>query len=142
MTLEELENLADIDLKINDIELDIESLKIPQLHNKYSKFHNQFINLLKKSEQNRDILIREKWEYYTGKASPSVYQAQPFNLKILRQDVDKYIRSDSEVVKLEQKIAYLQTIVNYLEKTIRIISNRTFQIKNAIEWRKFTSGVV
>jgi len=142
MTLEELENLADVDLKINDIELDIESLKIPQLHNKYSKFHNQFINLLKKSEQNRDILIREKWEYYTGKASPSVYQAQPFNLKILRQDVDKYIRSDSEVVKLEQKITYLQTIVNYLEKTIRIISNRTFQIKNAIEWRKFTSGVV
>lgn len=142
MTLEELENLADVDLKINDIELDIESLKIPQLHNKYSKFHNQFINLLKKAEQNRDILIREKWEYYTGKASPSVYQAQPFNLKILRQDVDKYIRSDSEVVKLEQKIAYLQTIVNYLEKTIRIISNRTFQIKNAIEWRKFTSGVV
>ena len=142
MTLEELENLADVDLKINDIELDIESLKIPQLHNKYSKFHNQFINLLKKAEQNRDILIRERWEYYTGKASPSVYQAQPFNLKILRQDVDKYIRSDSEVVKLEQKIAYLQTIVNYLEKTIRIISNRTFQIKNAIEWRKFTSGVV
>ena len=142
MTLEELENLADVDLKINDTELDIESLKIPQLHNKYSKFHNQFINLLKKSEQNRDILIREKWEYYTGKASPSVYQAQPFNLKILRQDVDKYIRSDSEVVKLEQKIAYLQTIVNYLEKTIRIISNRTFQIKNAIEWRKFTSGII
>ena len=88
MTLEELENLADVDLKINDIELDIESLKIPQLHNKYSKFHNQFINLLKKAEQNRDILIRERWEYYTGKASPSVYQAQPFNLKILRQDVD------------------------------------------------------
>tara|TARA_Y100000758_G_C15944491_1_gene383603 strand:+ start:258 stop:686 length:429 start_codon:yes stop_codon:yes gene_type:complete len=142
MTLEELENLADVDLKINDIELDIESLKIPQLHNKYSKFHNQFINLLKKAEQNRDILIRERWEYYTGKASPSVYQAQPFNLKILRQDVDKYIRSDSEVVKLEQKITYLQTIVNYLEKTIRIISNRTFQIKNAIEWRKFTSGII
>ncbi|HAT70776.1 MAG TPA: hypothetical protein DCS22_09730 [Flavobacteriaceae bacterium] len=142
MTLEELENLADVDLKINDTELDIESLKIPQLHNKYSKFHNQFINLLKKSEQNRDILIREKWEYYTGKASPTVYQAQPFNLKILRQDVDKYIKSDIEVVKIEQKIAYLQSIVNYLERTIRIISNRTFQIKNAIEWRKFTSGIV
>ena len=142
MTLEELENLADVDLKINDIELDIESLKIPQLHNKYSKFHNQFINLLKKSEQTRDILIKEKWEYYTGKAAPSVYEAQPFNLKILRQDVDKYIKADSEVVKLELKLAYLHSIVNYLEKTIRIISNRTFQIKNAIEWRKFTSGVV
>ena len=142
MTLEELENLADVDLKIKDIELDIESLKIPQLHNKYSKFHNQFINLLKKSEQNRDILIREKWEYYTGKASPSVYQAQPFNLKILRQDVDKYIDSDEDIIKLKQKSDYLNTVVDFLDRTVRQISNRTFTIKNAIDWKKFISGAL
>ena len=142
MTLEELENLADVDLKINDIELDIESLKIPQLHNKYSKFHNQFINLLKKAEQNRDILIRERWEYYTGKASPSVYQAQPFNLKILRQDVDKYIDSDEDIIKLKQKSDYLNTVVDFLDRTVRQISNRTFTIKNAIDWKKFISGAL
>ena len=142
MTLEELENLADVDLKINDIELDIESLKITQLHNKYSKFHNQFINLLKKAEQNRDILIRERWEYYTGKASPSVYQAQPFNLKILRQDVDKYIDSDEDIIKLKQKSDYLNTVVDFLDRTVRQISNRTFTIKNAIDWKKFISGAL
>ena len=37
MTLEELQNLADKDLKINDTELDLESLKTPQLHNKIFK---------------------------------------------------------------------------------------------------------
>ena len=47
MTLEELQNQADKDLKINDVELDIESLKTPQLHNKYSKFHTKYKNLLK-----------------------------------------------------------------------------------------------
>ena len=142
MTLEELQELADKDIKINDTELDLESLKTPQIHNKYCKFHNKFNTLLKQAEDQLSVLRKEKWEYFTGKADPSIYQAKPFNLKILRQDVDKYIRSDSEVVKLEQKITYLQTIVNYLEKTIRIISNRTFQIKNAIEWRKFTSGII
>ena len=142
MTFDELQLLADKDLKLNDTELDLESLKTPQLHNKYSKFHNQYINLLKKAEQDRDVMIREKWEYYTGKADQSVYQEKPFNLKVLRQDVDKYLKSDSELIKLEQKVTYIQSVVDYLDKTIRLIANRSFQIKNAIEWRKFTSGVI
>ena len=37
MDLEQLQELADKDLNINDTELDIESLKTPQLHNKYLK---------------------------------------------------------------------------------------------------------
>ena len=142
MTLEELENLADIDLKINDTELDIESLKIPQLHNKYSKFHNQFINLLKKSEQTRDILIREKWEYYTGKADESVYREKPFDLKVLKSDVHIYINSDDEMQRADQKVAYLNTVAKYLEQILRGLNNRTFLIKNMIEWKKFTSGAI
>ena len=142
MTLEELQDLADKDLKINDTELDLESLKTPQLHNKYCKFHNKFKTLLKQSEDELAILHREKWEYFTGKLDPAVYQAKPFNLKILRQDVDKYINSDPDIIKVSQKISYQQTIVDYLDKLIRQIANRTFTIKNAIEWRKFTSGAI
>ena len=142
MTFEELQSLAEKDLKINESELDLESLKTPQLHNKYCKFHSTYINLLKVAEQTLAKIIKDKWEYFTGKADPSVYQANPFNLKILRQDVEKYIKADSEVQKLEQKVTYIQEIVNYLDKTIKLISNRSFQIKNAIDWRKFTSGII
>ena len=67
MTLEELQNLADKDLKINDTELDLGLLK-PQLHNKYSKYYNKYKNLLKVVEQDLARITREKWEYYTGKA--------------------------------------------------------------------------
>ena len=142
MTFEELQALADKDLKINDTELDLESLKTPQLHNKYMKFHNQYVNLLKKAEQDLARLTREKWEYYTGKADPSVYQQKPFNIKLLKPDVDKYLKSDDDLIKLEQKVTYVQSVVDYLDRTIKIISNRGFQIKNAIDWRKFTSGVI
>ena len=142
MTFEELQALADKDLKINDTELDLESLKTPQLHNKYMKFHNQYTNLLKKAEQDLARLTREKWEYYTGKADPSVYQQKPFNIKLLKPDVDKYLKSDDDLIKLEQKVTYVQSVVDYLDRTIKIISNRGFQIKNAIDWRKFTSGVI
>ena len=33
-------------------------------------------------------------------------------------------------------------IVKYLEQVLRGVNNRTFLIKNAIEWSKFTSGVL
>ena len=142
MTFDELQALAEKDLKINDTELDLESLKTPQLHNKYMKFHNQYVNLLKKAEQDLARLTREKWEYYTGKADPSVYQQKPFNIKLLKPDVDKYLKSDDDLIKLEQKVTYVQSVVDYLDRTIKLISNRGFQIKNAIDWQKFTSGVV
>ena len=142
MDLEQLQTEADKDLKINDIELDIESLKTPQLHNKYLKFLTKFKLLLTRAEDEYRTIKREKWEYYTGKADASVYAQKPFDLKVLRTDVDKYIESDDELIKAKQKKEYLTTVVDYLDKTIRQISNRGFTIKNAIDWRKFTSGAI
>ena len=76
------------------------------------------------------------------RADPSVYQVKPFNIKLLKPDVDKYIKADEDMIKLEQKVTYVQSVVDYLDRTVKIISNRGFQIKNAIDWRKFTSGVI
>ena len=84
---------------------------------------------------------RELWEYYTGKADASVYAQKPFNIKLLRQDVDQYIQSNEEYIRAKQKVDYLNACVDFLDRTIRQITNRTFTIKNAIDWRKFTSGV-
>jgi hypothetical protein len=142
MDLEQLQLEADKDLKINDTELDLESLKTPQLHNKYMKHYTKFKLLLTRTEDELRTMKRDKWEYYTGKADPSVYQAKPFDLKIMRTDIDKYLEADEDIQKLSQKIAYLITVVDFLDKTIRVIVNRTYTIKNAIEWRRFTSGAV
>jgi len=142
MDLEQLQELADKDLKINDTELDLESLKTPQLHNKFMKHLTKFKLLLTRAEDDLRTIKLFKWEYYTGKSDPQIYQEKPFNLKILKQDVDKYIEADEEVQKAAQKVRYLETVVDFLDRTIRQISNRTFTIKNAIDWRKFTSGAI
>ena len=142
MTLEELQEQVDKDLKINDTELDLESLKTPQLHNKYLKHYNNFKLLLTRAESDYKILKRVKWEYYTGKASPEVYKQKPFNLKIMKSDIDKYLESDEDLIKSKQKIEYLETVVNYLDRTLKIIGGRDWQIRNSIEWRKFTSGAI
>ena len=142
MTLEELQELAEKDLQINDSELDLESIKIPQLHNKYLKFYTKFKLLLDRSREDFKLLKREKWEYFTGKADSEVYEKKPFNLKILRNDVDKYIDSDDDIRRLNLKIKYQETIVDYLDRTLKNIMNRGFQIKSSIDWKKFTSGAI
>ena len=142
MDLEQLQQLVDKDLKINDTELDLESLKTPQLHNQYMKYLTKFKLMLSRSESEYNILKRNKWEYYTGKSDASVYAEKPFDLKILRTDIDKYLEADDELQKAKQKIDYLSTTVDFLDRTVRQISNRTFTIKNAIDWRKFTSGAI
>ena len=142
MDLEQLQELADKKLKINDTELDLESLKTPQLHNEFMKHLTKFKLLLTRAEDEFKLIKRAKWEYYTGKSDPAVYQLKPFNLKILKADVQQYIESDEEWIKANQKVKYLEVTVDFLDRTLRQISNRTFTIKNAIDWRKFTSGAI
>ena len=142
MTLEELQQLVDKDFTLDDTELDLESIKIPLLHNKYLQHFNKFSLLLKNAELEYKLITREKWEYYTGKADQSVYKEKPFDLKVLKSDVHNYMDSDNELQRADQKAAYLNQVVKYLEQVLRSINNRTFLIKNAIEWKKFTSGAI
>ena len=142
MTLEELQQQVGKDFKLDDTELDSESVSIPLLHNKYLIHFNKFSLLLKKAEYEHKTMIKNKWEYYTGKADPSVYKEKPFDIKVLKSDVHIYMDSDPELQRADQKVAYLNQIVKYLEQALRGVNNRSFLIKNAIEWKKFTSGAI
>jgi hypothetical protein len=140
MDLETLQNQADIDLKIDDTELDLESIRTPQLHNKYLKLFTKHSLQLKKVKDDYDGLYKLKWEYYTGKAPMNVYQAEPFDLKVLKADVHIYLNADAELQKLGQRQEYLNIIVVYLERVLREINNRNWNIRNTIEWKKFIHG--
>ena len=61
-------------------------------------------------------------------------------LKVLRQDVSTFIDADKDILKLSQKVSYLKVVCSYLENILRQINNRGFQIKNAIDWKRFTEG--
>jgi len=140
MNLDEIQLLWEEDSKIDEDELHIESTKIPSLHAKYYRILNNIL-LLKKIEENKfKQLKKEKWQYYTGKADPEVYIDKPFDHKVLRQDVDKYMDADEDLIKVCSKIDYYQIMLNYLDSILKTINNRTYQIKNSIEWQQFIRG--
>ena len=140
MNLDEIQSLWSEDSKLDPDNLHTESTNIPSLHAKYYRILNRII-LLKKTEENKfKVLKKEKWQYYTGKSDPEVYIDKPFDHKVLRQDVDKYMDSDPELIKQLSKIDYYQVMASYLDSILKNINNRTYQIKNAIEWQKFIRG--
>ena len=140
MRFDELQQMVDVDLKIDDTELDIESIRTPQIHNKYLKFYTQFCLQLKKVRDERKSLYRDKWEYYTGKSPPEVYQEKPFDLKILRTDVPIYLDADPELQEIGQKEEYIKMMVEYTERILKEINTRNWTIRNTIEWKKFLHG--
>jgi hypothetical protein len=142
ITLEDIKSQWAEDSVMDRELLDEESLKIPQLHSKYLNYLSD-VKLLKiKKEQEYKTLIRNKFEYYTGKADPEVYQEKPFDLKILKQDLTLYMDSDPEIQLLQTRINYYEEIIYFLEKVLSCINNRGFQIKNSIDWQRFMQGSV
>ena len=135
-----LQKQVDVDLKIDDTALDLESIRTPQLHNIYLKLFTKYSLQLKKVKDDYDGLYKFKWEYYTGKSTMEVYQAEPFDLKVLKSDVHIYLNADEELQKLGQRQEYLNVVVVYLERVLREINNRNWNIRNTIEWKKFLHG--
>jgi hypothetical protein len=144
MNIERIREMAETDLKMDGTELADESVRIPQLHGKYLNiFHDESL-VLRKYEADYKILRRQKWEYYSGKMSKDELTAldwEQFDHRILRQDMDVYLDSDADLIKIQTKIDMQKQKVDYLDSILKGINNRQWVIRNAIEWRKFMSGV-
>ena len=142
MTLDELKAQVAKDLKINDERLDTESLKNQELYTKYLDIKSNFELLMYKAKSDYNMLFREKWEYYGGKADAKIYETKPFDLKVLKSDLSVYIESDEEIIAIENKIVYLETVVKYLDGVLKSIQARGWDIKNAIQWKSFEAGMM
>ena len=140
MNLDAIQELWEEDSKIDADNLHAESIKIPSLHAKYYKIFNNILVLKKAQENKYKILKKEKWQYYTGKSDPEVYIEKPFDHKVLKPDLDKYLDADEDLIKCYTKIEYYQMMLSYLESILKTILNRTYQLKNSIEWSKFIAG--
>ena len=141
MTLDELKLQVQRDLKVDNEHLDTESLKNQEIKANYLDYKSRYELLLFKAKGDYKRMYRDKWEYYGGKADAKIYATKPFDLKVLKTDLAVYITSDEEIINAENKIGYLETVVDYIKGVIKSVDNRGWDIKNAIEWSKFEAGV-
>ena len=107
LKISDIRQMIETDMKIDPTNLDRESLLIPQLHNKYLCIMMDEKLILKKYESDLAVLKKNKWLYYLGKMSEEQLLSlgwEAFELAITRQDVDRFMESDSDYITLFNKV--------------------------------------
>lgn len=139
-SLEELFEETASDLKLIEDDLVRESLRTPYLYDKYLKEHTLAGLELKRLENDYNELLMNKTEYYLGKSPKEVYDEKPFDRVVIKSDLSVYLDADPELRVLDEMREYASARKDFLNKTLTGISNRQWNIKNAIEWNKFLNG--
>ena len=143
MNFEEIQKSWTQDCPIDETELSQESVKIPQLHNKYLILHSNERLRFKEIKYLFAGLIRRKRDYYSGRMTAKELEMadwEPFQLKLLKADVQEYIDADDNVIESKKLLALQEEKVNYLESIVKSLTTRGYLIKNAIDWKRFTEG--
>jgi hypothetical protein len=147
LQLDEILEMWKKDSRIDENNLDEASLNSAKLHSKYLEILSIYKLQLKKREADFKVLLKNKWLWYNGKMSKDQidelgWEYDALNgLKVLKGEMDYYYDSDPHIQEAQAKIEYLKTMIDTLSDIMENIKWRHQNIRNAIEWRKFTSGV-
>lgn len=131
----------DKDSQIDQDNIHEEAAKIPSLHAKYFDMYNNIKLLRERSVTVENKVKLDRHLFYTGKLDPEVYEKEPFPYKVREKDVlQKYLAGDEKIQTASLKVKYYDVMLTYLEDIIKQIGNRSFILKNIIDWHNFRAG--
>jgi len=143
MSTDDISEIWAKDANIDETNLVGESKKIPSLHSKYYNMYFREALKVKKLRYDYKQLELAKREWYDGSMAEEDLRERgwrPYQKKIIRQDIDKYIQADKDIVNLSLKIDYHTARADYLEDIVKTIHSRNFIIKSMIDVLKFQAG--
>jgi len=144
MKLDELLEEWNKDCSIDESKIGSEIIKIPQLHAKYLKILNDHKMGSLKSKFDFDKMKNIKTEYYLGhldKETLDAYGWEQFDIKVgTKNNIERYINSDEQLIKLLQKKSYHDQVVSTCEQILNELKNRSWQMKTLVDYNKFLSG--
>lgn len=145
MTLDEIQEMWEIDSEIDDNHLGEASTTSAKLHSKYLKLLVEAKLKLAKYNSDYNTLRTGKFRYYRGEMSRQELVDNGWDqwqgTKPLKNEMDEFLTGDSDLSKLKLRIEYLNTMVYALESIMSSIRGRDWAIKNGIEWKKFLAGM-
>jgi hypothetical protein len=146
MKLSEIQELWAKDCKIDQLNLGPESTKTPELHAKYLNLLTNAKLQLRKTEADYFRMRKTKLRYYKGELTREELEEWGWNqyqgLKPLKNEMDDVLQCDDDLIKIQDKIDYVKAVLYQLEQILRSLNSRTWDIKSAIVWTKFTNGLM
>ncbi len=145
MTLEEIQQQWETDCAINDNFLGEASTETPKLHAKYVRLliNTKLKHTKLQSEYN--MMRKAKFRYYRGETTRDELEERGWQqwqgVKPLKNEMDEFLTGDEDLNTTKVKIEYLETMIYLLESILGQIKARDWQIKTAVEWKKFLAGM-
>jgi hypothetical protein len=146
MKLSDIQTMWQKDCQIDDTKLDIELLKLPNLHSKYLGIYNDESLSQKKLFFENKKLLKFKTIWYAGKMSEEELEEQgweQFKIKLIKgyePKIETYLQGDDDLIEANQKLEYQKIKVEFLESIIKSLNTRGYNIKSAIDFLRFTMG--
>lgn len=143
MSTDDISEIWSKDAKIDEANLVSESKKIPELHNKYYTMYYKEALRVKKLRYDYKELELAKREWLDGSMAEEDLKERgwkPYQRKVLRNDIDRYLQADADIIRLSLKIDYHTARADFLEDIIKTIHSRNFIIKSMIDVLKFQHG--
>jgi hypothetical protein len=145
MNMNEIQDEWEKDCQIDDNHLGEASTYTPNLHSKYLKLIIGVKLKLTKSRGDYNLLRKNKFKYYRGEMPRDElislgWEPWQFN-KPLKNEMDEFLQGDKDLIDLNLRIEYLETMGYLLDSILSQIKARDWQLKNAITWKQFLAGM-
>lgn len=142
MKLEMIQDFWAEDCKIDTTDLTKESIKIPQLHEKYYKIYISEKIILRKYQAIYKTLKLQKYEFFINPTEEKVKEGWkvPDQGKLLKNETSMYLECDTDLVETELKIGIQIEKVDFLKSILDSIHSRGYLLKNILEDRRFMNG--
>lgn len=142
--IEKLMAMWSEDAPIDETEPSKELARIPKLHAKYLNIMTHHNLIVKKLQYQYNQRRKIKWEWYSGDLNNpedlETHQLEPMMKKILRADINMYLESDTELNNILLKKVLNEEIVDFCERVLKELGNRTYQLRSFMDWERFVGG--
>lgn len=140
MKTSEIQELIDKSSKIDSAKLDADALNISALYSKWIAILAAESKELRRLQVLHDKMTLQRTNYYMGKASDEVYKAEPLQYKVLKQDLQTWLNADNQYNDTKTALNNQLIKITMIETFMKELSQRSFNIKNAIDYQKFKNG--
>jgi hypothetical protein len=145
MNIVDIEKMWDVDCIIDKARLDDESLSIPKLHNKYQKLFRQAKTEFRRVEAEKKAVHNILYDYYSGALNSdpdrlAMLQRPPLNKKYTKENIERLISGEHSYVLSVTELAEIEEVIDYLMEVVKQINNRSYHIKNAIQFLAWSRG--
>jgi len=134
MNLDDYQEMAEEDCKIDQNKLDRKAAEIPVITAKYLRFLSKEKIKLKALEQQRSRVYRERYAYYGG------YADECYQYVLQKSEIKAFLEGDEDLLEIEARVELQKAIVDYLTEVINTLNRMGFSIKNWIDFNKFQAG--